>query len=201
MDNKLIKQARSEFWKRNYSLAADLYKNCLDVYPQMWWLELEKIRCHRQEGFPDKLLISDSTNTQLIFTPDYQANNYQKIMYSDCEKNNIFFKGLNYHDVLLLFDDFFHNPGRIIFHQHWLGEIYKGKNNDELSIATTHHYFNCLQCLRAFGGKVIWTVHNLFDHDLSASEVELNKICLSRMCSASDIILIHFPLLLYLQCL
>lgn len=188
MGDQIIQRARSSFWKGDYRLAHGLYEGSLDLYPEMWWLEMEKIRTSHPNRFRNRL-----SYFKFVYSPGYKANNYQQILYSACAQNKVNFQAMNAQDMSKLFDEFLENPMKVVFHQHWLREIYRGKNSNQADIKSIHSYFNRLQCFRCLGGKVIWSVHNFWDHDLSDSEFELNKICLDRMCSCSDIILLHTP--------
>lgn len=172
----------------NIRAANKLFSNLLNAHPDMWWL--------RRESNPDILSDSNdtrSTNYQCLFSPDYHGNSYQNNLYRLSQEHGFRCSAINADKVV----DFIHGsdaselPG--VFHQHWLREIFRGKTTDTKGLASVQSYFNALRYLQSKGGKVIWTVHNLFGHDISESERVLNLVCMKEIAGLADVILVHSP--------
>ena len=188
---KLLREARSVFWRGEYNTAALLYERLLKAYPEMWWLRLESERARNMNCLCRFHSLSQP-HINCVYSPNYAANRYQDVLYSEYNYETRFhFSSLNAGDIHSLLDLIKIGKKPIIFHQHWLREIYIGKTTNNEDLQLVQNYFNVLKLLQSLGGKVIWTVHNLFDHDLTQDERKLNELCIDKMCKRANLIIVH----------
>ena len=185
MNSLIIKKARLAFWNRDYNNSKKLYDKALELYPEMWWIELEKIRSIKKQQ-QNNYLFSKYNDTMFLYSPDYKGNSYQKILYSSYYEKKSTLSPLSIGNFDKFYENWLQNPKKLLFHQHWLREIYRNKECKDID-----KYFRRLRVIKAFGGKVIWTVHNIIDHDLNDLELKLNKKCLKNIVDISDRILVH----------
>ncbi|CAK0779618.1 beta-1,4-mannosyltransferase [Gammaproteobacteria bacterium] len=153
-----------------------------------WWRQVEQIRLMRQQQG-----ISPVPRHPLIgyYTPNYQNNWYQKILYRETSEGDIPFVSLENRKISLVIEDQARNPQQLIIHQHWLRQIFFGLRNNYTDRETIDQYFGRLYILRALGAKLLWSVHNLYEHDINCDERELNQYVLQWMSRCSDLILFH----------
>lgn len=163
------------------TLATDPLDSILDRHPDLWWLRSN----------PQLVAAGGEGNIRTVFSPDYFANRYQRNLYRVSREYGHQFKALSAERVLALPDSLFSGRLAPVFHQHWLKEIFSGRQADAAGLQWVNSYFNSLRNFQSRGGKVLWTVHNLFDHDLSSGEKQLNLHCLEQMAGLADVILVH----------
>ena len=183
-ENEKLKTALADETVKNGAggLASKLFKDI----PDMWWL--------RNESHMDVnpgTVGSGSDRIHCLFSPDYHANSYQRNLYRISRESGYRFSAIDANKVSELIHNLDTQQLPAVFHQHWLKEIFGGKGSDTESLASIQSYFNALRYLQSKGGKVIWTVHNLFDHDINDDERELNLICLKEMVGLADLIIVH----------
>ena len=187
----LLYEARAAFWRQEYNAAAIMYERALKNYPGMWWLRLEKERA-KAKGSLCRVHSLSRPHINCVYTPNYASNKYQEIVYSACNcEKSISLSPLNADDIHSLLNLIEIGKQPVIFHQHWLREIYIGKKDDSAGLSKIKNYFNVLRMLQSLGCKVIWTVHNIFDHDLTQVERRLNKICIEEICKLANLVIVH----------
>lgn len=159
----------------------------VSVSPDLWWLQMELARAQRRGR-----LGRDLTRLYcLYFSPHYASNHYQILLHGALLNSGVFIKPVDASGLAILIDDVLNIDCTIIFHQHWLKEIYRDLLPDRHGYEQIDRYFGHLRLFRALGGKVLWTVHNLFDHDLESDDRKLNLYCLRLIAKLADRILVH----------
>ena len=122
---------------------------------------------------------------RIIFIPDYRdKNSYQTNLSSSLSKQDIqvYFGGRVMKSILE------HRPD--ILHIHWTYPFLVAKSR--LGTVAKSIKFMCeLSLLRLFGIKIIWTVHNIVDHEgrFKSTELFFNKL-LIRLCNK---LIVHCP--------
>lgn len=107
---------------------------------------------------------------KVFFFPDYSSSNpYQKLLYSDCPKN-ISIQAGDINDAL---DEVSNNDVVTFFHLHWINPIYAGSKNDEDALIKIKAFVSKLEEFISSGGKLIWTIHNLLEHDRKFLQPEI----------------------------
>ncbi len=153
----------------------------------MWWLQMELARAQRH----GRLGRDRTCPYRLFFSPYYSTNHYQTLLHSVLLNSGVFIEPVDANGLEILIDDVLSKDGTCLFHQHWLKEIYRGLSPDRHGFDQIDRYFGYLRLFRALGGKVLWTVHNLFDHDLEPDDRVLNQYCLRLIAKLADRILVH----------
>jgi hypothetical protein len=156
----------------------------LDQFPELGWLESSR---NWDEASGKRW---SSSELHCCFSPDYHANRYQHNLYQAAREEGYRFSPVAAEEVIGLAEGESENAPSV-FHQHWLKEIFSGRKADEEGVGFVESYFNALNKLKERGCRVLWTVHNLLDHDIDAEERELNLICLRKMDQCADLILVH----------
>jgi hypothetical protein len=130
----------------------------------------------------------------LLFSPENSVNHYQNIIYSSLYEAGIEVTSKSFDEVSRLAACLNNSNHKFIFHQHWLNNIYSSPISDLSRYDSIDNYFGNIRLFRTLGGKVIWTVHNLYDHDIEDSNIRLlNQYCICQMARVADLILIHSP--------
>ncbi len=126
----------------------------------------------------------------IICCPNYAGNSYQRNLYSEHQRFN--------YEVLpvshLLIDEKLVKATfsqRLVFHQHWLKDIYWKTLLMEAGVASIERHIGILKALKSYGATICWTLHNLIDHDATPLQEELNSSALRQMAEVSDHIFIH----------
>jgi GT2 family glycosyltransferase/glycosyltransferase involved in cell wall biosynthesis len=129
---------------------------------------------------------------RLFFWPDYTVtNSYQKLLYEFFPLPILCGAG-NLSDAIYAINKF---PGDIIFfHLHWTGTIFSNVSSVSDVINKLNVFFEQIIKYKLLGGKIIWTIHNVFNHEsiYFDQEVLLHKFLVEQ----SDLIHIHSPLVL-----
>ncbi len=155
-----------------------------------WWWLLELHRIEAGTAFNN----SKKDHLTLYFSPENTANNYQNLLYSALSASGVAHAPITPSEVSFLPARLINNSSTVIFHQHWLRDIYTGNDPSVSDTQSIELYFNQLRQFRVLGGKIIWTIHNLYDHDIiSPVHRQLNHQCLCQMIQLADLILIHSP--------
>jgi len=183
----LFDQARALIRERRFNEAELLFERIGPASPGMWWLQLELARAKRH----GHLSRDGSSEFRLFFAPNYRANQYQPLLHAALVKEGVSVESIDASALGALPEKILVDNLPFVFHQHWLREIYRGLSPDRAGFDAVDRYFGTLKLLRSLGGKVLWTVHNLLDHDLSPDELQLNVYCLRQMAKVADRILIH----------
>ncbi len=179
-----IQKGRDSYWSSNLAQAFSCYLEAFESAPKAWWLAMEAMRCRRAE------LPHTQRKNVIICCPNYTGNPYQPNLYSES-------KGFNY-DVLavnhLVIDEKLVKATfsrRLVFHQHWLKDIYWKSLSMEAGTTAIERHIGILRALKSFGATICWTLHNLIDHDATPLQEELNNFALGQMAEVSDPIFIH----------
>ncbi len=78
----------------------------------------------------------------------------------------------------------------VCFHVHWLNFLFKSKNMDKV-LHGINEFISACEEFRAAGGTILWTVHNLQEHELVDGKIEASlRRSLSELASA---IFVHGP--------
>lgn len=120
---------------------------------------------------------------QITFFPDYRASNpYQKLLYEALEPMFEAEPGTIDEAVDLQAAS---PEKRRLFHLHWEHAVYEGQTEPRL----IERFLDQLDCFRAAGGKIIWTIHNLSPHDESkrGTNADLQK----GLLELADILHLH----------
>lgn len=188
MTNNQLNQARSLYLCRNYDAAANLFIKAFNNNPKAWWLALEAYRC-----FMSNSTDNSGTNIEKIFmfSPFYKINSYQKNIYessSDFKYELVALKKFNFDKNIIAK---LSKINSAVFHQHWLKEIYIHEKSIDDGFKAIDKHISHLKVLKCLGFKVIWTIHNIYDHDLIDYQKMLCVYALEEMYLISDIIHIH----------
>ncbi len=126
----------------------------------------------------------------IIYCPNYMGNSYQRNLYSEYKRFNFEALPFNYLviDEKLVKATF---SKHLIFHQHWLNDIYWEALSIEGGINSIERHIGIIRALKSYGATICWTLHNLIDHDATPLQEELNNFALQQMAKISDHIFIH----------
>jgi len=75
-----------------------------------------------------------------------------------------------------------------ILHLHWLQPLYVSASFAK-SWLKSHLFLHCVRKFKASGGKVVWTVHNLFPHEMQYPAID--KWVRERMHTIADAVIVH----------
>jgi beta-1,4-mannosyltransferase len=127
---------------------------------------------------------------KVIFLPDYSKNNpYQKALANSLSKEDVdikFSSAFNLLSVLRVVKNY--KPD--ILHIHWAHPFLLASSRGK-TILKSVSFIGGLLILKLFGVKIVWTVHNIVNHEGRFSSLELffNKF-VARLC---DKIIVHCP--------
>ena len=168
----LIKQAQEAFYKNDYNTSQMIYLSKYESDNNLWFYGLEAYRSSiYKEKFDNPSNIVDNC---LMFAPNYsKRNSYQTNLYSQ-------HKNLGYNICFLSNPTLNNIPSKFliaknkIFHQHWVKPFYYESINMEDGVTRINNYINILKIYKLFGVKILWTIHNLLDHDINDMQKQLN---------------------------
>ena len=126
----------------------------------------------------------------IAYFPEYVNNSYQHNLYSEHKRFNYEVFSVNHLEI----DDNLVKATfsrRLVFHQHWLKDIYWKSLSTEAGITAIERHIGILKALKSYGGTICWTLHNLVDHDATPLQEDLNNFALRQMAKVSDHIFIH----------
>jgi len=182
------RRARQEFDDRNFPTAYRMFAEAFESNPKAWWLAMEAIRSIRAQRSES---IAKHIAGQILFSPDYTTgNSYQTNLYSEASKFGFTIEPVRDLDLQLLLSKLIFSRNKV-FHQHWIKEYYWNASSFEDGVRGVQRRISILKALKAFGIKVVWTLHNLIDHD--ATDLQ-RKLCIythQEMARVSDIIYVH----------
>jgi glycosyltransferase involved in cell wall biosynthesis len=179
-----IQKARDCYWSSDMEHAFSNYVDSFEANPKAWWLAMEAIRCRRASMFHGQ------REKCIVYSPEYVNNSYQRNLYSESKGCNYEVLPLNY----LVIDDKLVKATfsqRLVFHQHWLKDVYWNAVSMEAGIASIERHIGILKALKSYRATICWTLHNLIDHDVTPLQEELNNFALRQMAEVSDHIFIH----------
>jgi len=182
LDN--IQKARDCYWSSDIDLAFLNFSDSFEATPRAWWLAMEAIRCKRAS------MVHAQGEKLIAYFPDYTNNSYLHSLYSEHKRFNyeIFPVNRLVIDEELVKATF---SRRLVFHQHWLKDIYWKSLSTEAGITAIERHIGILRALKSYGATICWTLHNLVDHDATPLQKELNNFALRQMAEVSDHIFIH----------
>jgi beta-1,4-mannosyltransferase len=185
----LAAQGRALVLARDWAQARHAYTQAFEADPAQWWHAVEAMRaCKRMlEGGEAAALIP------LVFHPDYTVgNSYQAHLYSAAPQHGVDARGVM---ALSLDDDDLMCrvlAPRAVFHQHWLHEIYRQQLDDEVAgLRALRRHLSLLRAFKSFKCRVLWTLHNLVDHDAGDVQKRLSQRAVLGMVKVADRILVH----------
>jgi len=182
-------RARALIQAKLFDEAVSLLERSIEASPDMWWLRMELARAQRRGRFA----FDQTCPHRLFFSPHYSSNHYQSLLHAHLHSAGVVIQAVEVAELLKLKNTVLSEDGACVFHQHWLKEIYRGLRADRHGYDQIDRYFAQLRLFRSLGGKVLWTVHNLFDHDLGSDDRALNHYCLRLIARLADRILVHGP--------
>lgn len=145
---------------------------------------MEAIRCKRaalSHGKDEKVL---------FYYPNYVKNPYQQNLYSASKSFKYDVHSVNHLEINTHLAEATFSR-RIVFHQHWLKDLYWKTESLESGAVAIDRHIGILRALKSYGVKICWTLHNLVDHDSSPQQEKLNNYVLRQMAEVSDLIFIH----------
>lgn len=164
---------------------------CKEVFNELSWSsKYKEISIICNENF-DQYLSSLVGHNELslksrgiAYCPDWSAANpYQKLLYNAINKKfNVQATSVSIKEVVDNPDEF--STRYQYLHLHWVHGWLNYKDRERVESV-----LNKLSLIKSMGVKIIWTVHNLFMHDLGGSENEL--IVRIKIAALSDYIFIH----------
>lgn len=156
--------------------------------PTAWWRAQEAIRQARAAA-PEHPRIRPT----LLYSPGATLNSYQSLLYCAAERFGVDLLSVAIPDPLspTLLTATHGRP--LFFHQHWLKDVYWGASSVEDGELRIQRHLGVLRALKGFGTRILWTLHNLAEHDASALQLELGRRMLRGMAGCADHILCHTP--------
>lgn len=170
--------------------AAALFARAFEREPRMWWLALEALRALMGASAAPGRAAAAPPTMQLLFSPVYKANSYQANQYSKAAEFGarvVPTQSLSIDQALA--DRLVEGP--VVFHQQWLKEIYWGASDRADGLRRVDRHMAVLRALKALGVPVLWTLHNLLDHDLDEVRLAACSHALKEMARVADHILVH----------
>ena len=154
--------------------------------PSAWWRAQAALRKSRTDASS-----RPRARPTLLYSPGATLNSYQHLLYGAAGSYGVDLLSVAIPDPLsptLVSATY----GRsLFFHQHWLKDIYWDAASPEEGELRILRHIGMLRALKGFGGSIIWTLHNLSEHDASALQSELGRRMLSEMAGCADHILCH----------
>lgn len=176
--------------KQNKDLEAwSIFENLHANRPKAWWIAFESFKCIF--NYLNNKTTKRKKNSAVIYTPEYKGNSYQSNLYINSESfgyDIIPFTGFNNSIELCEKISEYNN---VLFHQHWLKEIYVKSLSLNHGLDLVDSYFSKLKAIKLFGVKIAWTVHNIVDHDLDPEMTFICKYAAKKIVDISDIIFVH----------
>lgn len=169
--------------------ALALYDEALADGPDRWWLRTERARCLAEiagAGPQDRRL-------DYYVSPFYADTHYQRFLPLEWETRLVKVTPLDCAGVLTLPQLQAASPRASVFHQHWLKEIFFKLGDAAAATRVIDRYFRALRMYKDLGGRILWTVHNLLEHDIDESQRPLNLRCVERIIDLADLIHVHSP--------
>ena len=169
--------------------------NQLSVSAKLYQYERARILLQRQYFQPSSKTCDDGSSengrvgirtnykTQIIYYPDYTAgNSYQELLYQ-----RINAKGLTRVDQL---EELAASSIQYAVHIHWLNQLIVADR--DRSIANIHRFRNALEKIKREGARIIFTLHNISEHESTQSDLEEDLI--GYMFRISNVVHVHHPI-------
>ncbi|MEM9399970.1 MAG: glycosyltransferase, partial [Verrucomicrobiota bacterium] len=126
------------------------------------------------------------SNLKLIFAPQFKRNPYQFQLAENLKSQGLTVEGVNYLDYSVF--NLIQDKKADILHLHWLPIFFIRDEIWESSLALLNLYLK-IALLKISGVKVVWTVHNLKDHENPYPQ--LDRLCNFLASKAADAIIVH----------
>jgi beta-1,4-mannosyltransferase len=179
-----FKLARERYWSSRIDHAFSNFVESFEANPNAWWLAMEAIRCKRV------LVPRTEAEKLVVYSPEFVKNSYQRNLYSTFDRFKYEVQSVNH----LVIDDKLVKATfarRLVFHQHWLKDIYWEVFSEKEGMAAIARHIGILRALKAYGATICWTLHNIIDHDATPLQEDLSIVALRQMAEVSDHIFIH----------
>jgi hypothetical protein len=184
--------ARAALTAGRFAESTELLRSAFEAEPRAWWLAMERIRALGRLQ-PD---VSDerqrpTSESHVIFAPDYTgSNSYQRNLYRNAAECGYLIHSEMDIDFEML-AKLIAAREEIVYHQHWVKELYWTATSFDEGVARIDRTLSILKAYKSFGAKVVWTLHNLLDHDASATQARLCCYAHERLASIADRIYVH----------
>lgn len=124
---------------------------------------------------------------KILFAPDYGDNDYQRCLKIALDRLNVLTFPAQKRIFLAVIISFFKTRPHII-HLHWIGTYIFSSNRIFTFIKCIIFLAEILLC-KIFSAKIVWTIHNLYNHEKYHKEIEvfLNRILIL----ISDALVVH----------
>lgn len=181
-------KARRCFYAKDYAGAHKHFADMFHAYPKAWWLALEAFRSMCELERHDSHC--DMEKKYLFFSPKYKINSYQKNLYSghsSFQYHVVPVDTMNFKDLSVGLMD----ANRAVFHQHWVKELYWRAQSLQDGIMQIDKSIGMLKAYKLCGAKVVWTLHNIHDHDSTDLQIQLCSQVHRELARLSDTIYVH----------
>jgi glycosyltransferase involved in cell wall biosynthesis len=153
--------------------------------PAAWWRAQQALGKSRaaSHGRTDKPL--------LLYSPGATLNSYQQLLYSEAQAFGLELLALAVPDPVSppLVSATCQRPA--FFHQHWLKDIYWDAGSEEEGELRIKRHLGVLRALKGFGVRILWTLHNLEEHDATELQTALGRQMLRAMAHCADQVFCH----------
>ncbi|WP_439114390.1 glycosyltransferase [Hydrogenophaga sp.] len=196
MKHYTIKEANTLFRENKLQEALEAYLTIREQQPFFKKIvETSIARCLKLLSNDDNSILEvpstkSSTRDQTIqvrFFPDYTSTNpYQKLLYSGVSTNTNISPG----SISDAINDL--NSGAYtttIFHLHWITHVLARATTEESAQTQCNEFLEKLEYFVSRGGELVWTIHNLIEHDSKYPNIELDLR--QRICNLCKLIHIH----------
>lgn len=132
------------------------------------------------------MLSMNMSSLKSIFLPCGEANPYQKLLVKHLTNLGVQVEGTNRFTTFLSILATLWRPD--ILHLHWLDSFFHASNRLK-SLIRLATFISGLSILRLTGVKIVWTVHNLKNHE--NTQPKLDRICTTFVVKSAHAIIAH----------
>jgi glycosyltransferase involved in cell wall biosynthesis len=127
----------------------------------------------------------------LLYSPHGTLNSYQDLLYREAGSAGIDTRPIALLDPLspVLLSSMQHKP--VFFHQHWLKDIYWDAETIAEGELRIDRHLGTVCAMKELGVCIIWTLHNLVEHDATELQSTLGAYARAGMARLADHILFH----------
>lgn len=172
-----IKKANELFIKKEFLKALRMYLDIRDKMPGLSnVLNFSISLCQKRLGLQpgNQKIINNSSgmrNINVRFYPDYTSTNpYQRLLYSDDAEEVIIRPG-SLSEATADIDS--ESYRKTIFHLHWISFVLAGASNIDDARKLSNDFLEDVRVFLEKGGSLVWTIHNLVEHDSKYREIEI----------------------------
>jgi glycosyltransferase involved in cell wall biosynthesis len=155
--------------------------------PAAWWHAQEALRIARAAE-PRRL----SQQPLLLYSPRVLLNSYQEQLYEGASRAGVQVLPMARLDIFSPVLAAATRRTPVFYHQHWLRDVFWGAKSREDGLQRIARHVGTLRAMKGLGFRVLWTVHNLVEHDASPLHKELGETLLAGMATHADRILVHY---------